>query len=153
MTLLDYMKNPLTGDKLLLYAMQAINENKEKLKKFQLQQWDKGVNKNNEVIGRYTLNTEVISLGFKKAGDPYNLKDSGDFRQKTQIQGKILPKDTAILLDSLSSNTDDLFQTIIRFGNIDNPNTVFGFTKNNLSLVREIIYKSIREKIKLNHGI
>ena len=153
MNISDYLKNPLTGEKILLYAMQAIDENKEQLKRYQIKQWDDGVNKENKTIGVYKLNTEVISLGRKKAGQAYNLKDSGDFRNKTKISEKKLVKDVAIVIDSLSNNTDDLFNTIIRYGLIKDPNTVFGFTKKNISLVKQLIYKSIRQKIKQNHGI
>jgi len=40
---------------------------------------NKGVNKFGEVIGYYKFATEVISLGRKRAGEPYDLYDSGDF--------------------------------------------------------------------------
>jgi hypothetical protein len=40
---------------------------------------DKGVDADGEIIGRYSKATEMISGGRKKAGDPYNLNDTGSF--------------------------------------------------------------------------
>ena len=39
----------------------------------------RGTDINGNVIGRYTTNTEIMSGGEKKAGQPYNLKDTGEF--------------------------------------------------------------------------
>ena len=40
---------------------------------------DKGIDADGEIIGRYSKATEMISGGRKKAGDPYNLNDTGSF--------------------------------------------------------------------------
>lgn len=39
----------------------------------------RGTDINGKVIGRYTVNTEIMSGGEKRAGTPYTLKDTGDF--------------------------------------------------------------------------
>jgi hypothetical protein len=40
---------------------------------------DKGIDAQGEIIGRYSKATEIISGGLKKAGEPYNLLDTGSF--------------------------------------------------------------------------
>ena len=45
------------------------------------QLFEKGINSLGELVGRYSLTTEALSgpLSDKKAGDPYNFKDTGEF--------------------------------------------------------------------------
>lgn len=52
----------------------------EKIKQWILDQLDDGLNANDEIIGIYSYATEQMSEGRKRAGEPYNLDDTGYFR-------------------------------------------------------------------------
>jgi hypothetical protein len=46
---------------------------------------EKGVNEDGQIIGVYTRYTEELTNGRKKAGEPYNLFDTGDFYKSMLI--------------------------------------------------------------------
>jgi hypothetical protein len=46
---------------------------------------EKGVNEDGQIIGYYTQYTEELTNGRKKAGEPYNLFDTGDFYKSMLI--------------------------------------------------------------------
>jgi hypothetical protein len=46
---------------------------------------EKGVNEDGQIIGVYTRYTEELTNGRKKAGEPYNLFDTGDFYKSMVI--------------------------------------------------------------------
>lgn len=46
---------------------------------------EKGVNEDGKIIGYYTRYTEELTNGRKKAGEPYNLFDTGDFYKSMVI--------------------------------------------------------------------
>lgn len=46
----------------------------------------RGTDINGNVIGRYSVNTEILSGGEKRAGEPYNLKDTGEFYKSWVIK-------------------------------------------------------------------
>jgi hypothetical protein len=57
-------------------------ENKETIIKLVRDRlFETGEDKHGGIIGLYSFATEWITKGEKKEGDPYNLKDSGDFYQ------------------------------------------------------------------------
>ena len=152
------MKNPLTGAKLLDYARQTIAEEELLLKDIQESQWDKGEDKERNVIGRYKESTQNIAKLAranrpKQKGKRYNLDWSGDLRRKTDIKSKRRDNDVVVVIDSSSSSLLELFSTIERYGLIRNPNTIFGYNKENLDRVKKIIKKGLKVKTKQNHGV
>lgn len=65
---------------------------------------NKGVDKNDEIIGYYSFATEKITKGRKRAGDPYDLFDSGDFYKSMYIT--VLQD--SILIDANSSTFTEM---------------------------------------------
>ena len=51
-----------------------------KIREWILKQLDEGIDADEKIIGIYTYATEQLSAGRKKAGDPYDLDDTGLFR-------------------------------------------------------------------------
>ena len=153
MNIFQYHKNPLTGDKILDYARQIVAENELLLKDIQESQWDKGEDSKGNIIGRYKSLTEVLSKGKKKKGTRYNLNDKGDLRRSTDVKSKRQDDDIVIITDSSAPHLLDLFDTIQNYGLISNPNTIFGYQKENLKKFREIIKKELKIKAKQNHGV
>lgn len=49
-------------------------------------QLEKGIGADGQIIGVYSLATEAITGGRKKAGSPYNLKDSGFYYDSHEIR-------------------------------------------------------------------
>ncbi len=44
------------------------------------EQLDLGIDADGDIIGRYSVATEIITGGEKRAGDPFDLRDTGEFR-------------------------------------------------------------------------
>jgi len=59
----------------------------------------KGVDSNDEIIGRYSYATQLISKGAKQQGDPFTLKDTGAFYNSMFV---MVLKDT-IFVEATSS--------------------------------------------------
>jgi hypothetical protein len=82
-------------------------------------------------IGTYSLATERITGGRKKAGQPYNMFDTGDWQRGffAKVQGD------AVLFGTTDGKTEKIFE---------NPrlksNDLFGLTDKNLNkIIRELI--------------
>lgn len=107
------------------FSMVIIND--ENIIDLQRLQWDnEGTDYKGRVIGFYKESTEEITGGRKKAGDPYDLKNTGDFWENTFLVAIIKGDDIEFLYDSSGMNKDKLFETIQFHGEISNPDDIFG---------------------------
>jgi len=79
-----------------------------------------------DAIGFYSKTTEILSFGKKKAGQPYDMKDTGEFLSKFYAN----VSNNIITFGSTDPKTDDI---------LDNPNLLsvdlFGLTDENLNEV------------------
>ena len=71
----------------------------------------KGVDGDGQIIGYYTLGTEIISEGRKPEGEPYNLYDSGDLFASMFIV--VLERHLQIGADTNEIKDQDWFRTQI----------------------------------------
>ena len=74
----------LTEQELWDYAIQS-TEMKNKIRLWVIAQLDEGINADDKVIGIYSQSTQKITKGRKKAGQRYNLEDTGDFRESIGV--------------------------------------------------------------------
>jgi hypothetical protein len=74
----------LTEQEVWNYAVQS-EQIKRNIIKWVNDQLDAGLNADDKIIGIYTLATQKISKGRKKAGTPYNLEDTGMFRESIGV--------------------------------------------------------------------
>jgi len=58
---------------------------------------EQGVNSEGNIIGYYSQMTEILSVGRKKRGEPYDLNDTGEFFRSMYVQ---------VLADSIVVNAD-----------------------------------------------
>ena len=92
----------------------------------QREQWKEGADYKGDIIGIYKKSTEELSMGLKKAGDPWNLNNTGDFWQNTFLNAVIKGKDLEFDFNSSGINKSELFATIKKHGEIKNPTDIFG---------------------------
>lgn len=92
----------------------------------QREQWKEGADYKGDIIGIYKKSTEELSFGRKKAGDPWNLNNTGDFWQNTFLNAVIKGKDLEFDFNSSGINKSELFATIKKHGEIKNPTDIFG---------------------------
>ncbi len=98
------------------------------------QLFEKGVDANEDIIGRYSVTTESLNSS-KKAGTPYTLKDTGDFyatfKIKTNEKG-----DFVISANTIKEDRDLL----------DYSKDILGLTKPSLNeLIKEILPTFIKQ--------
>lgn len=128
MDVLDWIekaKNYDSDNFLSDFAMQIIED--EKAIDIQREQWSiDGADIHGHTIGFYKKLTEELTGGRKKAGEPYDLKDTGDFWQRTYLNAVIKGKDLEFEFNSNGINKSALFATIKKHGEIDNPDDIFG---------------------------
>lgn len=94
------------------------------------QLFKQGKNREGTVIGRYSPFTEKISGGKKRAGDPWNFFDTGDFYKHFTLDHKNGKLD----LFSTDSKLDKIFKTIEKHGLVD-PDTIFGLEVKNQDIL------------------
>ena len=86
------------------------------------------------MIGYYSPATEAITNGRKRAGDPYNLYDTGAFHRSIFIT---LMRDSFIVEGDGNKGQDDLF---VKFGD-----EIIGITDENMDRVSAILADKYRE--------
>lgn len=152
MNLLEYIKNPVTGNDVLQSAVFSIVDNGERLISIQESQWDEGINKFGNTIGEYSQRTQEIAQlenpnKPKIAGQPYNLDYTGDLRDKTFMQADRVSGDVVVTIDSDSPNKEKLFRTINNKGFVK-PETVFGYKPDNMDKFTRLVTTESLKKLK-----
>lgn len=157
MNLLEFIKKPLTGEQLLGMVDMSIHDNELILLEIQKDQWSEGKDKFGKTIGVYKPFTEQQAkengINNKIAGEPYNLDWTGDLKRKTKVTTKRISGDVLIQIDSTSSNLLKLFDTIERYGLIDNPNTIFGYEPKKNDVVVRVINNDTLKKLKQRYNV
>lgn len=87
---------------------------------------ERGVDENDEIIGFYSIATEILSGGDKHAGDPYTLYDTGEFYSSMFIT---VLRDSFIINADAQKDDDNLFE---KYGE-----GIIGLTDDNLQKVIE----------------
>ncbi len=87
---------------------------------------DEGVDSNDQIIGLYTEATEQISDGRKRAGDPYDLDDTGAFYRSMYVK---------VLRDSILIDADYAKMQDQNWWSTD----ILGLTTENLDKYAELI--------------
>lgn len=90
------------------------------------QLFNEGIDENEEIIGTYSFYTQILSDGRKKQGEPYNLKDTGEFYRSMLV--KVLSD--SIIIDANFTKMED--QNWWRIG-------ILGLTEENLEIYAEQI--------------
>lgn len=90
----------------------ALIESSEKIKELQESQFDEGLDSGGNLLGRYSKLTQILSGGKKVFGEPYNLLDTGDFRNKLKINTIKKSDDLSFFFDSDGKNTNSLLDLI-----------------------------------------
>jgi len=98
------------------------------------QLFKKGVDANEDIIGRYSVTTESLNSS-KKAGTPYTLKDNGDFYATFKI--KTNEKGDFVISANTIKEDNDL---------LDYSKDILGLTKPSLNeLIKEILPAFIKQ--------
>jgi hypothetical protein len=107
----------------------------------QEQLFEEGIDEEGQIIGYYSRLTEELSGGSKKAGDPYTLKDTGQFYRSMVV--KVL--NDSIVIDANYTKMED--QKWWKIG-------ILGLTEDNLEkyaeMVRENFILYAREVLDIN---
>ena len=85
-----------------------------------------GVDEDDDIIGYYSFWTEILSDGKKKQGEPYNLKDTGQFYRSMFV--KVL-KDSIIIDADFEKMEDQDWWSI----------GILGLTEENLDIYAELV--------------
>ena len=72
------------------------------------QLFEQGINEDNEVIGTYSLRTQMEFNPEKVANTPYTLKDTGDFYRSFMLE--VVPDGIIINADGIKDDGTDLLQ-------------------------------------------
>lgn len=139
----------LTKEAYLSEVEESMHQTKEYLVANQLDQWDRGVNKDGDIIGRYTKNTELIAkksnpIKPKKRGQPYNLQWTGGLFRSAKA---IIQKDQNDVYAQVIAKSDKIEQTIDMFGSV-NPSSIYGLTKENKELYKKELNFTIKKRLK-----
>ena len=93
------------------------------------QLFDEGIDSNEDIIGYYSYWTELLSNGKKRRGEPYNLKDTGDFYRSMFIK---------VLKDSIIIDADYTKMEDQNWWSID----ILGLTEENIDNYAEMVKKN-----------
>ena len=88
-----------------------------------------GVDEDDDIIGYYSYWTELLSNGRKKQGEPYNLKDTGQFYRSMFV--KVL-KDSIIIDADFEKMEDQDWWSI----------GILGLTEENLDIYADMVKKN-----------
>lgn len=136
--------NPLENYNTLSLLLAIIRfVNSQQYEDLQKAQWDRGEDREGVILGVYSIATEKITKGRKKAGEPYNLLDTGDFREGTYLIVELEGKDLEFTIGS-TDDKENLLKNKIG-------NRIFGLQENKeyAILIRELEKIFIQELEKL----
>ena len=128
----------------LLKELNAWKQSFDSATKEQIIEWvqndqliNKGVDGKGQVIGYYSLSTQQITNGRKKAGDKYNLKDTGDFFNSMKVS---ITNATILIAGNGQKGADNLYD---KFGDY-----ITNLTDENIEKLKEIINEKYIEYVK-----
>lgn len=107
----------------------------------------KGVDEDGDIIGRYSRATELISNGRKREGDPFTLKDSGEFHESIFID---------VLNDSIIIDGDTAKMESEDWWTINNISSekILGLTDENMDKLAEMVKERYIDQLtKLLYGL
>jgi hypothetical protein len=78
----------------------------------QRSQWDEGLDSEGNILGRYSLMTQIITDGRKKAGDPFDIDDTGETRKNLELFSKQESQTLLFHFDSHSQALPNLLQRV-----------------------------------------
>lgn len=123
----EHLKKALLLDDSIAWIEAHTKEvKKEILDLIRNEQLYEGVDEDDDIIGYYSYWTELLSNGRKKQGEPYNLKDTGDFYRSMFV--KVLQN--SIVIDADFEKMED--QDWWRIG-------ILGLTEENLEVYAEMV--------------
>ena len=76
------------------------------------QQWNEGIGADGNLLGRYSKATEIISGGLKKYGEPFDIFQTGETRQKLTLFGFQKDNDIDFIFESDSQAMPSLLERI-----------------------------------------
>jgi len=106
----DNLKNYSTEK--FLDDLQVDLEKSEFTTALQKQQWNEGIGSDGNILGRYSKTTEILSDGKKKAGETYDIFQTGETRRKLTLFATEQSNDLSFFFDSDSQAVPDLLQLI-----------------------------------------
>lgn len=127
----EHLKKALLLDDSIAWLDSHTNEVKKMILDYirNDQLFDEGIDSNEQIIGTYSYWTEVLSNGKKRMGDPYTLKDTGQFYRSMYV--KVL--NDSILIDANYTKMEDK-----NWWSID----ILGLTEENLEKYAEMVKKN-----------
>lgn len=103
----------------------------------------KGQNIFGSVIGIYSKGTEAVTGGRKRAGEPYDLFETGKFIRSFEINYR----DDVIYFYATDNKTSLVLDTIDKHGLISDPESIFGLTIDNEKIVNfEMLLPELQER-------
>jgi hypothetical protein len=107
------------------------------------QLFEQGINEDNEVIGTYSLRTQMEFNPEKVANTPYTLKDTGDFYRSFMLE--VVPDGIIINADGIKDDGTDLLQ---RF-----TDKILGLTdESKIKLIEKVKAKYYETTLRLLRG-
>tara|TARA_R100000951_G_scaffold14390_1_gene11306 strand:+ start:748 stop:1191 length:444 start_codon:yes stop_codon:yes gene_type:complete len=127
----EHLKKALLLDDSIAWLDSHTNEVKKMILDYirNDQLFDEGIDSNEQIIGTYSYWTEVLSNGKKRMGEPYTLKDTGQFYRSMYV--KVL--NDSILIDADYTKMEDK-----NWWSID----ILGLTEENLEKYAEMVKKN-----------
>lgn len=126
----------------LLDDIQTAAEHNPYLKALQLQQWNEGQDSEGALLGRYSKATEIISEGRKKAGETFDINETGETRRNTELFGEQQGDDINWYFDAKSAAMPGLMERI-------GPR-LLGLKQRNIELFGEILQDIAVEQLNDN---
>lgn len=105
-------------------------EKNESVAGLQTSQWDDGLDSDGNILGRYSLMTQIITNGRKKAGDPFDIDDTGETRKNVELFSRQESQNIVFRFNSNSQALPDLLQRVGK--------RLFGLQDKNLDKFTEI---------------
>jgi len=107
------------------------------------QLFEQGVNEDDEVIGTYSLRTQMEFNPEKVANTPYTLKDTGDFYRSFMLE--VLPDGIIINADGLKDDGTDLLEKFT--------DKILGLTdESKIKLIKKVKDKYYETTLRLLRG-
>ena len=113
MNLFEFVENlnKYTVDQ-FLDDLQISLEKNEYVLALQKQQWNEGLDSDGNILGRYSKATEIITEGRKKAGELFDINDTGETRRKLVLYGQQESNDLLFYFDDDSKAMPELLEII-----------------------------------------